>query len=322
MTLDQTDLFGEVVQDKPTGALAAEFKVPPFSVLNARGGWWQRRKKLWLSMGLLGEVVRGTGWKDGDIDGRRTGLAFSSGSASDWQKRSKPADSSDVTETGTSLFDPVLAELLIRWFSPPGGIVIDPFAGGAVRGVVSGYLGRRYVGVDLRPEQVESNRGQAEGMDLAKHPTWVEGDCREVLPTLPPADFILTCPPYGDLEIYSDRPGDLSNMDWWAFLTAYRAAIAATVDRMKADRFAAVVVGDFRDRKTGLYRNFVSETAAAFCDAGAALYNEAILITPAGSLPIRAGAQFRAGRKLGKTHQNVLVFVKGDWRKAAKAVNR
>jgi len=26
-----------------------------------------------------------------------------------------------------------------------------------------------------------------------------------------------------------------------------------------------------------------------------------------------------AGRKLGKTHQNVLVFVKGDWRKATEA---
>jgi hypothetical protein len=31
-----------------------------------------------------------------------------------------------------------------------------------------------------------------------------------------------------------------------------------------------------------------------------------------GSLPIRVGKQFTAGRKLGKTHQNVLVFIKGD----------
>lgn len=38
-----------------------------------------------------------------------------------------------------------------------------------------------------------------------------------------------------------------------------------------------------------------------------------------GSLPIRAGKQFTASRKLGKTHQNVLVFVKGDPRDAADA---
>lgn len=34
--------------------------------------------------------------------------------------------------------------------------------------------------------------------------------------------------------------------------------------------------------------------------------------TPAGSLPVWAGKQFAAGRKLDKTHQNVLVFYKGD----------
>ena len=42
------------------------------------------------------------------------------------------------------------------------------------------------------------------------------------------------------------------------------------------------------------------------------LYNEAILVTAVGSLPIRVGRQFEGYRKLGKTHQNVLVFYKGD----------
>ncbi len=42
------------------------------------------------------------------------------------------------------------------------------------------------------------------------------------------------------------------------------------------------------------------------------LYNEAILVTAVGSLPIRVGRQFAQYRKLGKTHQNVLVFYGGD----------
>jgi hypothetical protein len=50
------------------------------------------------------------------------------------------------------------------------------------------------------------------------------------------------------------------------------------------------------------------------------LYNEAILVTAVGSLPIRVGRQFEAGRKLGKTHQNVLVFLKGDARRATAAI--
>jgi hypothetical protein len=37
-------------------------------------------------------------------------------------------------------------------------------------------------------------------------------------------------------------------------------------------------------------------------------------------LPIRAGRQFQAGRKLGKTHQNILVFVKGNAKQATQAI--
>jgi hypothetical protein len=49
---------------------------------------------------------------------------------------------------GASIFDPVLCELLYKWFCTNGGSVLDPFAGGSVRGVV-GILGYPY-GIDLR----------------------------------------------------------------------------------------------------------------------------------------------------------------------------
>ena len=31
--------------------------------------------------------------------------------------------------SGTSIFDPVLCEIAYRWFSPVGGLILDPFAG-------------------------------------------------------------------------------------------------------------------------------------------------------------------------------------------------
>jgi hypothetical protein len=170
---------------------------------------------------------------------------------------------------------------------------------------------------------VAANIAQADqicAMD-ANPPAWLVGDSRKTLsdPGGPKhVDFIFSCPPYGDLEVYSDDPADLSNMPYDDFIRAYRDIIAASVSRLKRDRFASFVVGDIRD-KQGLYRNFVSDTISAFVDAGARLYNEAILITAAGSLPIRAGKQFAATRKLGKTHQNVLIFVKGDPQKATVA---
>jgi hypothetical protein len=225
------------------------------------------------------------------------------------------------TITGTSIFDPVLCELAYRWFCPPGGLVLDPFAGGSVRGVVASRLGRRYLGIDLRPEQLSANQAQAAAICGPPMPEWIEGDSRELgkLAVGEAADFLFTCPPYGDLERYSDDPRDLSTMAWPAFLAALRAIIAASVARLKPDRFACFVVGDFRDRE-GYYRGLPWRTIEAFQDAGARLYNEAVLVTAIGSLPIRVTAQFESSRKLGKTHQNVLVFCKGNPRKATAAV--
>lgn len=232
----------------------------------------------------------------------------------------KAGEDASAASSGTSIFDPVLCELAYRWFSPPGGIVLDPFAGGSVRGIVAAKLGREYVGVDLRPEQVAANKAQADKICTdGIAPAWHVGDSTKVIPALKiAADFVFSCPPYGDLEVYSDRPEDLSAMGHAEFVAAYRGIIAAAVGKLKPDRFACFVVGDFRDGK-GFYRNFVSDTIMAFEDAGVRLYNEAILVTAAGSLPIRVGKQFSASRKLGKTHQNVLVFCKGDPKKATQA---
>jgi DNA modification methylase len=217
---------------------------------------------------------------------------------------------------GTSIFDPVLCELAYTWFCAPSGHVLDPFAGGSVRGIVAAHLGRKYTGVDLRAEQIAANVEQATAIVPDNMPTWIVGDSATDLPA-GPFDFVFSCPPYADLEIYSDNPLDISTMDYADFLAVYRSIIAQSIERLNNDRFACFVVGDVRDKK-GNYRNFVSDTIAAFQNAGAMLYNEAILVTAVGSLPIRVGKQFESGRKLGKTHQNVLVFLKGDSKKATQ----
>lgn len=222
-------------------------------------------------------------------------------------------------QSGTSIFDPVICELAYRWFSPPRGVVLDPFAGGSVRGIVASHLGREYHGVELRAEQVAANESQ-KNISREPAPHWYCGDsvsiadiCQGVA-----ADFLFSCPPYGDLERYSDDPRDLSAMEYPEFMAAYCAIIRAACKLLKPDRFACFVVGEFRDKK-GNYHNFVGDTVEAFRAAGLQYYNEAILITAVGSLPIRVNKQFTSGRKLGKTHQNILVFVKGDGKKAAQA---
>jgi hypothetical protein len=643
----------------PTVSLAERFLVPPFSVLDARQGYWQARKRAWLALGIQSELGRGEGVTWGDspamIDAslnhyrKQNGLlgfsqqarshyAAPGGSLRDattlgtdghtvrgngvgkplartedsgapgelaaaykvqrltWPHDTRPeADLDDTSrkilaagrhtaataalmdlaggfsashQSGTSIFDPVLCELAYRWFCPPAGAVLDPFAGGSVRGIVAARLGRAYTGIDLRPEQVAANQAQwttigggstptplrpvprvedcdgfrivrddetpggskvrallavLPALDAAEYvyaspaagfaqialalaartlrvratiftaarttlhpcsaaaqqagahleqiphgylshvqakaraycdatgavllpfglddpayitalaavaretgedpqevwcvagsgvlaralrqawptahlcvvvigkepllpadnvtvyrapeafetpaqqpppfascahydakawrfmqaharpgalfwnvagdatpeavplataaPIWLVGDSRDLDTLLPPEthyDLVFTCPPYADLERYSDDPRDLSTLPYADFLAAYRQMLAASVARLRDDRFAALVVGDVRDSE-GYYRNFVSDTIAAMQDAGARLYNEAILVTAVGSLPLRAGIPFTTTRKLGKTHQQVLVFVKGDPRRATNA---
>ena len=298
LALFGTDLFGELIKPKASGPVAERFTLPPFTILDARMADWQERKRAWSAMGIRGEV----------------GRSAKSYNIHDWADAN--AGGAKAAGDGTSIFDPTMCELAVRWFSPEGGQVVDPFAGGSVRGIVAGCLGRRYWGCDLRPEQIAANEAQADEIAPRVRPVWVCGDSMDKLADAPAADFVFSCPPYGDMEKYSDDPRDLSAMDWHAFVAAYKRIILRAVGRMKPDTFACFVVGDFRDGR-GFYRNFVSETIDGFEQAGARLYNEAILATMIGSASMRVTKQFESGRKLAKTHQNVLVFCKGDWKKAA-----
>jgi len=327
--------------------LADRFGIAPFTILNAREGWWQDRKRQWLSLGIQSEVgrkgnllgmsetmlepdektrelnqlMRDAGTMVGSIhllpnyyDKKKAGL-------SDDQIVEEYL-ASGSKQAGTSIFDPVLAELAYRWFSAEDATVLDPFAGGSVRGIIASKIGRQYVGHELRLEQVEANREQANEIcsEDKLTPTWVHGDSRNIDKTCADvkADFIFSCPPYADLEVYSDDPKDLSTLPYEEFIASYREIIAKSCALLKPDRFACFVVGDVRDKK-GNYYNFVGDTIKAFTDAGLSYYNEAILVTPVGTLPMRAGRAFATTRKLGKTHQNVLVFVKGSGKAAATA---
>lgn len=300
--------FAEDTGDGST--LSDRFGVPPFSILDSRQGYWKERKNAWIDLGIESEVGR-----KGNL------LSYSATANKAHAKKSKKASVApsaekpeDFIEPGTSIFDPVLAELLYRWFSPTGGGILDPFAGGSVRGIVASRLGRKYFGVDLRAEQVKANEEQAKKI-CAKHPTpqWTAGDSSSIRKIAggKKFDFLFSCPPYADLERYSDDPKDLSTMKYESFVPAYRKIIAESCALLAPNSFAAFVVGEVR-AKDGSMIGFVPDTIKAFQDAGLSLYNEAILLTAISSAAIRAAKVFNGGRKLTKVHQNVLVFIKGN----------
>lgn len=286
--MKQFDLFGNEIVNDPL--LRDQFIEPPFSVLDTKSGNWQRRKKLWKTLGIKSEIGRDA-------------TTFNMSEWNDKKGNSKlPSD--------VSIFDPALCEVLYKWFCIEGGEILDPFAGGSVRGIVANKLGYKYTGIDIRQEQIDSNIEQ--GINILGEnnmPKWLCGDSNIVLDSIDKEfDFVFSCPPYADLEVYSDIEGDISNMPYNAFMQAYESIIEKSCKLLKKDGLACFVVGEVRDKK-GNYIGFVPDTIRAFEKCGMKFYNEAILLNAIASASMRANGNMKS-KKLVKVHQNILVFKK------------
>lgn len=278
----------------PAKTLADLYLEPPMSVINRRGRRWRARQKYWQQTGIQSG------------DGRPTGLL------GDYGPLGRILTGN--TTGYTSIFDPALAELITAWWSREGDVILDPFAGGSVRGVVASAMGRRYLGVDLSQQQVDANRRQAGIGSPDMPPQWICGDSADLdtlLDDATEADLMLTCPPYGNLERYSDNPADLSTMDWPTFTDTYRQIISATIRRLRRDRFAAIVISDIKDNQGG-YRGLPDLTAQALRDTGCRIVTEAVILDPLGTKPVLCEKPFRTNRTITRVHQNLIVAVKGD----------
>lgn len=280
----------KVRENDYSGSLVDDFIIMPQSIFDTRQGIWQNRKREWLDLGIKSEV------------GREGNLTFA-----------KSMNTASLS--GTSIFDPVLCEIGYTWFTPhEGSKIIDPFAGGSVRGIVAERLGHEYTGIDLREEQIDANFDNAReiGIDLDKV-NWICDDSKNVDRYIQDesADLIFACPPYFDLEVYSDNENDISNMGYDEFCEIYSDILKKFAKKLKNNRFAIVTISDVRDKK-GFYRDLTGVTKRAFESAGVMFYNDIVLINVLGSGAMRARKQMNSSRKVIRSHQSVLVFFKGD----------
>jgi hypothetical protein len=58
-TIGAPDEAASTTQEQARATLAERFLVPPFSVLDARQGYWQARKSAWIALGIQSELGRG-----------------------------------------------------------------------------------------------------------------------------------------------------------------------------------------------------------------------------------------------------------------------
>ena len=292
----------EVKQQSIPKALHEKYIVPPFSVFNTRQPYWRERTKLWANLGIGGTNGRVTGMNGLSYDNRRI----------DKHKE-------NVTLNGTSTFSPVLCEVVYKWFAVPHSTIFDPFAGGITRGAVASMLEHHYRGIDINLAQVSSNQQEylklQDRFDIKGTCKWKVDNAvtchltgkREV------ADLVFTCPPYYNLEKYSDSKDDLSNCaSYDDFLKSYKEVIYNCYEILKDDSFMVWVVSDVRDKETTEYYGLVADTIKHAQWSGFKFYNEIILYNDTGNLAIVSGDYLERARKVGRQHQNVLVFYKGD----------
>ena len=312
----------------PESSLFDRFIVPPFSILDTRKGYWQDRKKKWYDIiGDMGEsrndtLVTSLEIKYKDLYQRtrehrkELGLSFKEYIDKYVSQEDLEKEQAKIVAQGVSILDPVMAEIVCRWFGQENGKAFDCFAGDSVFGFVSAYLGNDFTGIELREKQAALNNERVEGMKAR----YICDDGQNVAQHIEPEsqDLLFSCPPYFDLEKYSDLPNDASNQGSYEdFIKILENAFTGAVSCLKQNRFAAICVGDVRDKNTGFYYDFCGDIKRIFKENGMRLYNEIILVEQTASTALRA-SRYMDTRKVAKTHQHLLVFFKGDPKKIKK----
>lgn len=195
---------------------------------------------------------------------------------------------------------PELMADLIRYFTKPDQIVLDPFAG--VGGTLLGaaLCGRRAVGIELTPKWPRIYRTVCRREKLTEFPI-VPGDCRTVLADwarLAPAgcrqvDFVCTDPPYNlnfrrtmagrgehkyrrtDYAGFSRNKADLANArDYPAFLAAMGEVFVGLWNVLRPGKYMAVMVRTAY--QNGRYLLVHADLAAAAAPAGWVLKGEKV----------------------------------------------
>ena len=283
------------VEQKDVKKLTDKFIIPPFSIFDTRQGYWQERKKIWK------ELINDNGESRDNIKSKVNS------NASGWDD--KTYTGGVVRDSSISILDPVMAEVVNRWFCIENGNTFDCFAGDSVFGYVSDSLGNTFTGIEIRKEQADLNNSRLMGTKSK----YINDDGQNVLNHIAEKsqDLLFSCPPYFDLEIYSDLPNDASNQKSYKdFLQILNNAFSDAIKCLKEDRFAVIVVGDVRGKDGGYYR-FVDDIKNIFCSNNMILYNDIILVQSVGNGALRAG-RYMNSRKVVKMHENILVFYKGN----------
>ena len=215
-----------------------------------------------------------------------------------------------------SIFNPELAIRCINLYAPPigepgprVGTCYDPFAGGGTRAIVAAKSGMDYVGVEIRLEEIVEIHRRAKNVNV--NVKIIEGDSQSV-PELEDesADFLLTCPPYYNLEKYNGGKNDLSMAATYEdFLDMINRCVVESYRILKEGAYACWVIGLHRD-KNGNLLPMHHDLAFLAVKAGFSFREEVILNLVQTGAMRRVGMFDKGNHLLIRVHEYLLVFKK------------
>lgn len=144
---------------------------------------------------------------------------------------------------------PQVARNLIRLYSNPGDLVLDPMVGGGTTPVECKLLGRNSISIDINPSAASITLDRLNFVikgDATTHEVYV-GDVRNMnLLESDSVDFIATHPPYANIIHYAPQiRGDLSEIsDYKLFFHEFKKAIREMYRVLKPGKYCAVMIGD------------------------------------------------------------------------------
>jgi len=229
-----------------------------------------------------------------------------------------------------SVFNIELAYFIVKRYAPKKAKILDAFAGGPPRGLAVAWVNSEleekdkhtYFGYDVSVKQISHNHEVARDLNVSTHVRYQLEDARNISKYDRKYTFAMTCPPYFDLEVYSDQDNDISNAASYEEFNKAMFEIARQHKKvMKAGSFVVMIIGNVRNKKTGELYNLVGDAITNFKANGFMYWDDPVLSKPSGSAAIRAANSW-SGKKLVRTHENVLIFKKPEKKGKKDATKR
>ncbi|MGC8483652.1 MAG: DNA methyltransferase [Thermodesulfobium sp.] len=167
---------------------------------------------------------------------------------------------------------PQLMRDIIRFFTKPNQIVLDPFMGVGATLLGASLLGdRSAVGIDIEKKYIDIYKEVSKENSL-KEQIAILNDARNILKIDEIKDrifdFILTDPPYSDMlarkrtggdrkdkGTFTEDPRDLGNIDYQSFLTELRVILNDAIKLLKNKGYIAIFCKDVQPTKN--YHNLL-----------------------------------------------------------------